>query len=76
MIEKLGCIWNSPVLIVFFWCFDPSGQITINRPERRNSFRPQTVKELMKAFNDARDDITIGVIIFTGTVCLLQSPSI
>ncbi|CAI9096382.1 OLC1v1032512C1 [Oldenlandia corymbosa var. corymbosa] len=42
-------------------------KITINRPERRNSFRPQTVKELMKAFNDARDDIKIGVIIFTGT---------
>ncbi|KZV24422.1 1,4-Dihydroxy-2-naphthoyl-CoA synthase, peroxisomal-like [Dorcoceras hygrometricum] len=41
-------------------------KITINRPERRNSFRPQTVKELMRAFNDARDDNTIGVIIFTG----------
>ncbi|RZC79807.1 hypothetical protein C5167_042386 [Papaver somniferum] len=40
--------------------------ITISRPERRNAFRPQTVKELMRAFNDARDDSTIGVIIFTG----------
>ncbi|KAG6382251.1 hypothetical protein SASPL_158112 [Salvia splendens] len=37
-----------------------------NRPERRNAFRPQTVKELMRAFNDARDDNSIGVIIFTG----------
>ncbi|KAL0372383.1 UNVERIFIED_CONTAM: 1,4-dihydroxy-2-naphthoyl-CoA synthase, peroxisomal [Sesamum calycinum] len=36
------------------------------RPERRNAFRPQTVKELMRAFNDARDDNSIGVIIFTG----------
>ncbi|KAK4399720.1 1,4-dihydroxy-2-naphthoyl-CoA synthase, peroxisomal [Sesamum angolense] len=41
-------------------------KITINRPERRNAFRPQTVKELMRAFNDARDDNSIGVIIFTG----------
>ncbi|RZC89787.1 hypothetical protein C5167_035781 [Papaver somniferum] len=41
-------------------------KITINRPERRNAFRPQTVKELIRAFNDARDDSTIGVIIFTG----------
>ncbi|XP_071926402.1 1,4-dihydroxy-2-naphthoyl-CoA synthase, peroxisomal-like [Coffea arabica] len=41
-------------------------KITINRPERRNAFRPQTVKELMRAFNDARDDISVGVIIFTG----------
>ncbi|KAG8366112.1 hypothetical protein BUALT_Bualt17G0042000 [Buddleja alternifolia] len=41
-------------------------KITINRPEKRNAFRPQTVKELMRAFNDARDDNSIGVIIFTG----------
>eukprot|EP00268_Persea_americana_P044633 TRINITY_DN45110_c3_g1_i1.p1 TRINITY_DN45110_c3_g1~~TRINITY_DN45110_c3_g1_i1.p1 ORF type:complete len:337 (-),score=58.92 TRINITY_DN45110_c3_g1_i1:333-1343(-) len=41
-------------------------KITINRPDRRNAFRPQTVKELMRAFNDARDDSSIGVIIFTG----------
>ncbi|KAG2277151.1 hypothetical protein Bca52824_059706 [Brassica carinata] len=40
--------------------------ITINRPERRNAFRPQTVKELMRAFNDARDDSSVGVIILTG----------
>ncbi|KAK1325826.1 1,4-Dihydroxy-2-naphthoyl-CoA synthase, peroxisomal [Acorus calamus] len=41
-------------------------KITINRPERRNAFRPQTVKELIRAFNDARDDSYIGVIILTG----------
>ncbi|XP_024991413.1 1,4-dihydroxy-2-naphthoyl-CoA synthase, peroxisomal isoform X2 [Cynara cardunculus var. scolymus] len=41
-------------------------KITINRPERRNAFRPHTVKELIRAFNDARDDGTIGVIILTG----------
>lgn len=43
-------------------------QITINRPERRNAFRPNTVKELIRAFNDARDDSSIGVIILTGKV--------
>ncbi|XP_057493968.1 1,4-dihydroxy-2-naphthoyl-CoA synthase, peroxisomal-like [Actinidia eriantha] len=41
-------------------------KITINRPERRNAFRPHTVKELIRAFNDARDDSSVGVIIFTG----------
>ncbi|KAH7510710.1 hypothetical protein FEM48_ZijujUnG0094400 [Ziziphus jujuba var. spinosa] len=41
-------------------------KITINRPDRRNAFRPLTVKELLRAFNDARDDSSIGVIILTG----------
>lgn len=41
-------------------------KITINRPERRNAFRPQTLKELSRAFEDARDDSSIGVIILTG----------
>ena len=31
-------------------------KITINRPEVRNAFRPETVKELQKAFEDARED--------------------
>ncbi|XP_020520689.1 1,4-dihydroxy-2-naphthoyl-CoA synthase, peroxisomal isoform X2 [Amborella trichopoda] len=41
-------------------------KITINRPERRNAFRPHTVKELMHAFDNARDDISVGVVILTG----------
>ncbi|KAK7317622.1 hypothetical protein RJT34_02017 [Clitoria ternatea] len=41
-------------------------KISINRAERRNAFRPHTVKELMRAFNDARDDSSIGVVILTG----------
>ena len=41
-------------------------KITINRPEVRNAFRPQTVMELGKAFDDARNDPEIGVIILTG----------
>ena len=41
-------------------------KITINRPEVRNAFRPQTVFELKEAFTLAREDQTIGVIILTG----------
>lgn len=41
-------------------------KITINRPEVRNAFRPQTVLELMDAFAAAREDREIGVIILTG----------
>ncbi|MDX8430530.1 MAG: 1,4-dihydroxy-2-naphthoyl-CoA synthase [Candidatus Algichlamydia australiensis] len=41
-------------------------KITINRPEVHNAFRPQTVKEMMRALEDARNDESIGVIILTG----------
>ncbi len=41
-------------------------KITINRPEVRNAFRPTTLFELSHAFNLARDDAQIGVIILTG----------
>ena len=41
-------------------------KITINRPEVRNAFRPTTLFELSHAFNVARDDSEIGVIILTG----------
>ncbi len=41
-------------------------KITINRPEVRNAFRPQTVRELTRAFDAARDDPSIGVVVLTG----------
>jgi naphthoate synthase len=41
-------------------------KITINRPEVRNAFRPLTVKEMIHALADARDDAGIGVIILNG----------
>jgi naphthoate synthase len=41
-------------------------KITINRPQVRNAFRPKTLFELQNAFNVARDDPQVGVIIFTG----------
>src|SRR5512133_826187 len=41
-------------------------KITINRPRVRNAFRPQTVVEMMRALDDARDDAAVGVVILTG----------
>ena len=41
-------------------------KVTICRPEVRNAFRPQTLFELSDAFNRARDDASIGVIVLTG----------
>ena len=46
--------------------YDGIAKITINRPEVRNAFRPQTVIELGKAFEAAREDETVGAIILTG----------
>ena len=45
---------------------DGIAKITINRPQVRNAFRPQTIIELIEAFNLARDNEEVGVIIFTG----------
>ena len=45
---------------------DGIAKITINRPEVRNAFRPETVIEMYEAFSDAREDNTIGVILLTG----------
>jgi naphthoate synthase len=50
-------------------CYDTMdgiARITINRPEVRNAFRPTTLFELSHAFNVARDDPEVGVIILTG----------
>jgi len=45
---------------------DGIAKITINRPDRRNAFRPPTLAELRDAFTKARDDLEVGSIIFTG----------
>lgn len=45
---------------------DGIAKVTINRPEVRNAFRPETVRELLEAFDLCRDDPTIGVVILTG----------
>src|SRR5438094_3213111 len=45
---------------------DGIAKLTINRPEVRNAFRPQTLIELSDAFERAREDLDVGVIILTG----------
>ena len=45
---------------------DGIAKITINRPEVRNAFRPQTIVEISAALERAREDTTVGVIILTG----------
>jgi naphthoate synthase len=51
---------------IFYQTADGMAKITINRPDVRNAFRPQTLFELQEAFNLARDNDEVGVIIFTG----------
>ncbi|WP_033828083.1 1,4-dihydroxy-2-naphthoyl-CoA synthase [Bacillus andreraoultii] len=51
---------------IIYETYNGIAKITINRPEVRNAFRPNTVKELLDAFTIARDDSKIGVIILTG----------
>ena len=41
-------------------------KITINRPQVRNAFRPETILEMSRSLSDAREDPNIGVIILTG----------
>jgi naphthoate synthase len=41
-------------------------RVTINRPAKRNAFRPLTVTEMVDAFTDAREDPDVGVVLLTG----------
>ncbi len=52
--------------IVYAKADEGIARITINRPEVRNAFRPETVQEMQIAFADARDDPAIGVVILSG----------
>ena len=45
---------------------DGIARITINRPHKRNAFRPKTVFEMYDAFSNAREDTRIGVVLLTG----------
>src|SRR5580698_9814283 len=51
---------------IIYECAEGIARITINRPEVRNAFRPQTLFELSRAFELARDNVTVGAIILTG----------
>ena len=51
---------------IFYHKWEGIAKITINRPHKRNAFRPKTVIEMYDAFWDAREDAQIGVILLTG----------
>lgn len=51
---------------IIFEKADGMAKITINRPEVHNAFRPETLNELISAFEDAGEDPEIGVVILTG----------
>jgi naphthoate synthase len=62
-------IWKTVpghVDIIYAKADEGIAKIVINRPEVRNAFRPETVREMQAAFADARDDPDIGVVILTG----------
>lgn len=52
--------------IRFETCEEGIAKITICRPEKRNAFRPETVKELIDAFMRVREDPKVGCVLFTG----------
>jgi naphthoate synthase len=51
---------------ILYYKADGIAKIVINRPHKRNAFRPKTVVELYDAFANAREDTRIGVVLFTG----------
>src|SRR5512143_601316 len=52
--------------ILFERTDDGIAKITINRPARRNAFRPKTVQEMIDAFAICREDSSVGVVVLTG----------
>lgn len=68
MESQAGVAWQSSgdFTDIIYETAEGIAKITINRPEVRNAFRPQTVFELGQAFGMARDDASVGVVILTG----------
>ncbi len=62
--------WQAPPGLeyrdILYHRLEGIARITINRPEVRNAFRPETVEELMDAFHRAHHDPEVGVIVLTG----------
>ena len=58
--------WGQYQDILLDRCAEGIARVAINRPAKRNAFRPQTVAELCDAFSRIRDDRNIGVVLFTG----------
>ena len=51
---------------ILYHKYEGIAKITINRPQVRNAFRPETVNEMINALENARNDDAIGVVILTG----------
>jgi naphthoate synthase len=64
--DKAGWKASGQYTDIIYETWDGIAKITINRPEVRNAFRPATVVEMSKAFEVAREDPQIGVVILTG----------
>ncbi len=64
----MSLIWNSVKQYddILYHKADGIAKITINRPHKRNAFRPQTITELYDAFSNAREDTRIGVVLLIG----------
>ncbi|HEU5078389.1 MAG TPA: 1,4-dihydroxy-2-naphthoyl-CoA synthase [Opitutaceae bacterium] len=60
--------WKQPKKYtdIIYQKADGIAKVTINRPEKRNAFRPKTVFEMYDAFIDAREDPSVGVVLLTG----------
>src|SRR5213594_4263819 len=68
MSQAVGIAWKSSRTYedILYEKADGIAKVTINRPDVRNAFRPLTVREMIEAFDDAREDPEIGVVILTG----------
>jgi len=64
----MNYVWNKAKEYqdIIYEKMDGVAKITINRPEVRNAFRPETIIEMYDAFADAREDQEIGVVLLTG----------
>ena len=63
---KRGWVKSGDYQDIVYETWDGIAKITINRPEVRNAFRPLTVVEMSKAFEVAREDPQVGVVVLTG----------
>ncbi len=68
MTQAVGVAWKTARAFtdILYEKSEGIAKITINRPDVRNAFRPLTVREMIQAFEDVREDPEIGVAILTG----------
>ncbi len=57
---------SLPYTDILYDAADGIGRIVINRPERRNAFRPETIQQMIDALHRAQFDAEIGVVVLTG----------